>query len=220
MNFSRLLLVPVAVLLFTGCSERHLIRNKNYRTEVENAFLERKEIAKNRESQLFNVFEKDLSLRESEAIKFLFSYMPLNDLADYDGDFFLAMSEEPCWQRKEAPGRSVPDNIFLHYVLPVRVNNENLDSFRIKYYDELTDRLKGISDIGKAALEINHWCHEKVTYQPSDMRTSSPIYTILSARGRCGEESTLTVAALRTVGIPAVRFILPDGPTLMTIMPG
>ena len=210
MNFSRLLLVPVAVLLFTGCSERHLIRNKNYRTEVENAFLERKEIAKNRESQLFNVFEKDLSLRESEAIKFLFSYMPLNDLADYDGDFFLANVRRALLAKERSPwGRSVPDNIFLHYVLPVRVNNENLDSFRIKYYDELTDRLKGISDIGKAALEINHWCHEKVTYQPSDMRTSSPIYTILSARGRCGEESTLTVAALRTVGIPARQVYTP-----------
>lgn len=210
MNFTRSLLVPVAVLLFAGCSDCHLIKDKNYRTEVENAFLERKETAKNRERQLFNIFEEDLSLRESEAIKFLFAYMPLNDLADYDGDFFLDNVRKALMAKDRSPwGRSVPDDIFLHYVLPVRVNNENLDSFRIKYYDELTGRLKGINDIDKAALEINHWCHEKVTYQPSDMRTSSPIYTILSARGRCGEESTLTVAALRTAGIPARQVYTP-----------
>ena len=61
----------------------------------------------------------------------------------------------------------------------------------------------------EAALEINHWCHEKVSYQPSDMRTSAPMSTILSARGRCGEESTFTVAALRTAGIPARQVYTP-----------
>lgn len=210
MNFPGSLLVPAAVLLFAGCSGRHMIRDESYRTEVENAFLERKETAKNRESQLFNVFEENLSLSESEAIKFLFAYMPLNDLADYDGDFFLANARKALLAREHSPwGKSVPDDIFLHYVLPVRVNNENLDSFRIKYYDEITGRLKGIREIDKAALEINHWCHERVTYQPSDIRTSSPVYTILSARGRCGEESTLAVAALRTAGIPARQVYTP-----------
>ena len=61
----------------------------------------------------------------------------------------------------------------------------------------------------QAALEINHWCHEKVSYQPADSRTSAPMSTILSARGRCGEESTFTVAALRTAGIPARQVYTP-----------
>ena len=54
-----------------------------------------------------------------------------------------------------------------------------------------------------AILEVNHWCHEKANYQPSDARTSSPLATVRTAYGRCGEESTLLVAALRSVGIPA-----------------
>ena len=69
-------------------------------------------------------------------------------------------------------------------------------------------RVKG-KDIREAALEINHWCHEKVSYQPADIRTSAPMSTILSARGRCGEESTFTVAALRTAGIPARQVYTP-----------
>lgn len=60
-----------------------------------------------------------------------------------------------------------------------------------------------------AVLETNHWCHEKATYTPSDSRTSSPLATIKTAYGRCGEESTLLVAALRAIGIPARQVYTP-----------
>ena len=56
---------------------------------------------------------------------------------------------------------------------------------------------------------MNHWCHEKANYQPSDARTSSPLATVRTAYGRCGEESTLLVAALRSVGIPARQVYTP-----------
>ena len=70
--------------------------------------------------------------------------MPLNDLADYDGDFFLANADISLKARAEtAWGKDIPEDIFLHYVLPYRVNNENLDSFRIKCYNEITERIKG-----------------------------------------------------------------------------
>lgn len=61
----------------------------------------------------------------------------------------------------------------------------------------------------EAVLEVNHWCHEKVTYKPSDARTSSPLASVKTAYGRCGEESTFTVAALRAVGIPARQVYTP-----------
>ena len=93
-------------------------------------------------------------------------------------------------------------------MLPVRVNNERLDEFRMIYYDTLRRRVEGMS-LHDAALEINHWCHEKATYTPSDSRTSSPLATIRTAEGRCGEESTFTVAAMRAVGIPARQVYTP-----------
>jgi hypothetical protein len=56
--------------------------------------------------------------------------MPLNDLADYSVDFFVSNINVTLLTRKEFPwGKAVPEDIFLHYVLPVRVNNENLDSW-------------------------------------------------------------------------------------------
>ncbi len=164
--------------------------------------------------------DKNLSHQQAEALKFLYAFMPLSDLADYNGDFFLANTDIALRTRNEAPwGKDIPEDIFLHYVLPCRVNNENLDSFRIVYYDEITDRISGMN-MEQAALEINHWCHEKVTYQPADIRTSGPMSTILSARGRCGEESTFTVAHFAQLEFRPDRSIHPAGLIPMIIMPG
>jgi transglutaminase-like putative cysteine protease len=197
------------ILLVTSCSRNHLINDDKYRGITENAFKLRKALAAERDSALFSVFNSNLSQKQTEALEFLYAYMPLSDLADYNGSFFLANIDVSLRTQSETSwGKDIPEDIFLHYVLPCRINNENLDSFRIDYYDELMNRVKG-KKIDEAALEINHWCHEKVSYLPSDIRTSGPLSTILSARGRCGEESTFTVAALRTVGIPARQVYTP-----------
>jgi transglutaminase-like putative cysteine protease len=205
---STILLLIIAMFI-SSCSNTHLINNKQYLALTESAFNNRKNFAHQRDSALFSVFKEKLSLKQREALEFLVAYMPLSDLADYDGNFFLANADIALRTQSEAKwGKDIPEDIFLHYVLPIRINNENLDSFRIACYNELMNRVKG-KDITDAALEINHWCHEKVSYQPSDDRTSAPMSTILSARGRCGEESTFTVAALRTVGIPARQVYTP-----------
>ncbi len=210
------IIIPLAI----SCSGQHLINDTGYRRLVDSAFIERQDLAANRAKELFSVFNRSLSDRQTEALKFLFAFMPLSDLADYTGEFFLANVDISLRALDESPwGKDIPEELFLHYVLPCRVNNENLDSFRIVCFDEIMNRVKNHSIID-AALEINHWCHEKVSYQAADIRTSAPMSTILSARGRCGEESTFTVAALRTAGIPARQVYTPDGRTLMIIMHG
>ncbi|HOW41715.1 MAG TPA: transglutaminase-like domain-containing protein, partial [Bacteroidales bacterium] len=199
----------VLLILLVGCSEDHLIINSEYRDLVDARFNDKRVLAANRNEELFSIFDKDLNIHQVEALKFLYAFMPLSDLADYDGEFFLSNVNIALEARNKISwGKTIPDYIFLHYVLPPRVNNENLDSFRIAYYDEIHSRINSMQ-LREAALEINHWCHEKVAYQPADIRTSAPMSTILSARGRCGEESTFTVAALRTAGIPARQVYTP-----------
>ena len=149
------------------------------------------------------------SMDDSQALQFLYAYMPLSDLADCSFDLFRGIVRKTMMSRHEMTwGKKIPEDIFLHFVLPPRVNNENIDSFRIKYYEEIKNRVKGLS-MKEAALEINHWCHEKVTYRPSDERTISPMNAIKCSFGRCGEESTLLVSALRTAGIPARQVYVP-----------
>lgn len=144
-----------------------------------------------------------------EALTWLYAYMPLADIADYTPEYYLRNIDATLRALDEMPwGASVPERELRHFVLPIRVNNEALDDSRTVFYNELRDRVRGLS-MEDAILEVNHWCHEKATYQPSDGRTSSPLSTVSQAIGRCGEESTFTVAALRAVGIPARQVYTP-----------
>ena len=53
--------------------------------------------------------------------------MPLNDLADYGGTLFLEHVRKALHiQSVVSWGARVPSSIFLHFVLPYRVNNENI----------------------------------------------------------------------------------------------
>ncbi len=174
---------------------------------VHDDFLQRRSTVGDR--TLFAVFDGELSADERDALEFLYAYMPLPDMTDRDGRFHRANVDASLRARAEMPwGKQVPEREFRHFVLPVRVNNETLDSSRTVLYAALKDRVSGLS-MYDAVLEVNHWCHEHVTYQPSDARTSSPLATLRTAYGRCGEESTLTVAALRAVGIPARQVYTP-----------
>ncbi len=150
-----------------------------------------------------------LTKKEREAMAFMCSSLPLCDLVDYSQDYYSQNIKASFKAKEELPwGEAVPEREFKHFVLPIRVNNENLDDFRMAYYEELRDRVKDLS-MYDAVLEVNHWCHEKVSYKGSDSRTSAPMATIKTSWGRCGEESTLLVTALRTVCIPARQVYTP-----------
>ena len=159
--------------------------------------------------ELFKIFQTDLTSEERECLEMLYAYMALPDMTDNSGEFFKTNAQYALKARNEMPwGKKVPDLEFRHYVLPVRINNEALDMSRPVIYNELKDRIKNMS-MKDAILEINHWLHEKATYQPSDSRTHAPLATMSSAIGRCGEESTFGVATYRAMGIPARQVYTP-----------
>ena len=153
--------------------------------------------------------EKETAFTEKAALEFLYQYMPLGDSVDYTEEYYRECVHYAFLAKQEMPwGASIPEREFKHFVIPVRVNNENLDRFRATYYEELKGRVKDLT-LYDAVLEVNHWCHEHVNYKGSDSRTSAPMATIKTSWGRCGEESTLLVTALRTVGIPARQVYTP-----------
>lgn len=202
----KLILTILVVLTCQWLHAQHFIQDEDFRKAVNHAFNEKqKTVGK----QFFNLKGMKATQEETEALKFLYAYMPVADMTDYPTIFYLqnvrttfAIREEMDW------GKKVPDLLFRHFVLPLRVNNENLDNAREVFFKALKDRIKGMS-MQEAILEVNHWCHEHVTYTPSDARTLSPLACMKNALGRCGEESTFTVAALRAVGIPARQVYTP-----------
>ncbi|MDP3915603.1 MAG: transglutaminase domain-containing protein [Bacteroidota bacterium] len=197
-------------LLFVSCSKQPvLIQNPERLTDIQRMLTVQKEMTSKSQIPIWDIFDEQLSPEEKQAMEFLYAYMPLSDLADYKPDFFLKNTQFSLKSRQEMPwGKNIPEEEFLHFVLPLRVNNENLDNFREVMYDEITQRVKGM-DMKQAALEINHWCHEKVNYRGTDSRTSAPLSTVKKTFGRCGEESTFTVTAMRTAGIPARQVYTP-----------
>ncbi len=193
----------IAMMLVVALGATATLKNT-----VEKDFKDRKK-DKSVSAILKNVDEMSLSSDAELAMKFLYAYMPMPDVTDYSVDFYKMNVEYALRTRSDmAWGKDIPDREFYHFVLPVRVNNENLDESRKVFFEELKERVKGMS-MHDAALEVNHWCHEKVTYRPSDSRTSSPLASVKTAFGRCGEESTFGVAAMRAVGIPARQVYTP-----------
>ncbi|MBR5399817.1 MAG: transglutaminase domain-containing protein [Bacteroidales bacterium] len=138
---------------------------------------------------------------------FLRENMSSADFMVYSEAFWEKNVEKTLDVRKRM-NWNISERDFRYFVLPLRVNNENLDDFRTEWADSLCRRVKGMN-MEQAILEINHWCHEMATYAPSDARTSSPLATIRKGLGRCGEESVLAVSALRAVGIPARQVYTP-----------
>lgn len=204
----RLLFVPFFSAILFSCSESHFLKEEAYRNQVIHDFEQKKKELPN--GDLFTIFsDSNLTLYERESLMFLYAYMPIGDITDYSGTYYLENIRLSEQARREMPwGKEITDELFRHFVLPIRVNNENLDDSRKVFYGELKDRVKGLS-MKDAILEVNHWCHEKVVYRPSDARTSSPLASVKTAYGRCGEESTFAVAALRAVGIPARQVYTP-----------
>ena len=193
-------------LTLTAGAQGSFITDTQYRAGMESLFNQRiKTVGK----KFYNTQKEKLTADEQEALKFLYAYMPLADVTDYPTSFFADNVRLSFKARNEMSwGKNVPELLFRHFVLPIRVNNEPLDASRAYFYKELKNRIKNLS-MHDAILEINHWCHEKVTYQPADARTSSPLQTLRTATGRCGEQSTFAVAALRAMGIPARQVYTP-----------
>ena len=195
----------VGLVLLASCHrDPHFITDKDYRNEVHGDFEERMA-----QYPMLDVRLDTLSAMEREAMEFLYAYMPLSDLADYEPQFYLDQVRYAFKAREEMPwGKGIPEDVFRHFVLVYRVNNENLDTARMVMFRELKERVGGMS-MEEAALEVNHWCHEHVAYRASDSRTSAPLATMRTSLGRCGEESTFAVTALRAVGIPARQCYTP-----------
>lgn len=149
------------------------------------------------------------SEREKQAVKFLYASMPLSDCANYDFSVFLDYARHGIYLAENGEWKDrIPEELFLNYILHYRINEEDISPCRGFFYEELKESVRGLS-MKEAALKVNYWCAGEAAYQSTDERTASPMTVYRSAFGRCGEESTFTVTALRSVGLPARQVYAP-----------
>ena len=146
---------------------------------------------------------------EQVLMKFIYGTMPIRDAGEYDFEVFLGFVKHSLMVYQTMDWcKGIPEDMFVHHILYYRINSENIEDCRRFFYDQLIDRIKGLS-VREAVLEINYWCAENGTYEASDRRTIAPMTLYRSGKGRCGEESTFAVTAFRSVGIPARQVYTP-----------
>lgn len=145
----------------------------------------------------------------TEYLSFLRASLPWADLVSVDGAVLEQIARHAAAVRRETPwGASIPEDIFRSFVLFPRVNNEDLVFYHEIIWSQLKGHLAGLT-MEQAVREVNFWCYEQATYQSTDGRTANALTVMRRGFGRCGEESTLLVSALRACGIPARQVYVP-----------
>ncbi|MGM9663189.1 MAG: hypothetical protein ACI3WR_08885, partial [Oscillospiraceae bacterium] len=105
-----------------------------------------------------------LSREEAQYLKAIYAGLGVYDLTAVSPEQLLGYVRPSQRARRELPyAGEVPEELFFRYVLPPRVNNENLDGSRAWLYEQLAERVRGKTMLA-AALEVNYWCYEKATY--------------------------------------------------------
>ncbi|MCM1319102.1 MAG: transglutaminase-like domain-containing protein [Muribaculaceae bacterium] len=149
-----------------------------------------------------------LPVEEADALEFIYHAIPLSDYMMYTPEVHLKDIRASLRAKREMPwAKSVPENIWKHFVLPSRVDSEYLDNFRASYYNELHDRTEALS-MKESVAELAHWLRERVEIFPVEGRIASPKSAILNAAADPYELAILAVSALRTLDIPA-RIVYP-----------
>ncbi len=144
------------------------------------------------------------------AMEFLRDHLPDSDLDCYPFPLFLRFARHALALREQAPWCGALEwEIFAHYVLFPRVNDEDLSFHRRLFHRSLWPRVRDLPGAGQRVLEVNRWCCEHASYQAQDERTASPLTVYRCGSGRCGEESAFLVSALRSVGIAARQVYAP-----------
>ena len=185
----------------------HIFLEKN-RERIQAAYQKRKE----QFPKIFEEAERYFSTKEEEvvlAFQYLYSFMPYSDIGNYSVEVFADYAEHSVflWKNDESV-RELPEEIFLNYVLYHRVNEEEIAPCRNFFYNQMQGEISQ-NDKVEAVKDINYWCAKEASYHCTDERTLAAITVFRRGNGRCGEESTFTVNAMRSMGIPARQVYAP-----------
>ena len=67
-------------------------------------------------ADIMQIFDRNLSQEQRQALQFLYAYMPVSDVADYSPDYFLMNVDYSLKARAEMPwGSKVFDRTFAKY---------------------------------------------------------------------------------------------------------
>jgi len=87
---SRILTAFIISIFLISCSKKQeLIQNPERKADIQRMLTVQKEMTSKSLIPIWDVFNQQLSPDEKQAMEFIYAYMPLSDLAEYQADFFL-----------------------------------------------------------------------------------------------------------------------------------
>jgi hypothetical protein len=138
----------------------------------------------------------------SEYIKFILDHSSPNDLAVLTPSYIKTNVDLAVRTKEFKYSDQYDDEIFKHFVLPLRASQEPFEDWRERFYKEISPLVKDVPDIEEAAILVNLWAEEQMTYKPTHGKDQGPLTTIRRGYGRCEEMMIIYMAAARSVGIP------------------
>ncbi|MDA3884586.1 MAG: transglutaminase-like domain-containing protein [Candidatus Delongbacteria bacterium] len=177
-----------------------LLFGKAFSIEKETVKMINKYSGKNKKALLEMVDSK--KGKTLEYINFILDNSSANDLAVLTPEYILESVEYAIKSKEFLYSKQYDDNIFKHFVLPLRMSQEPFEEWRKEFYTELKPIVEKIEDIEEAAIAINFWAYEQMTYKSTHGRDQGPITTMKRGWGRCEEMMIIYMAAARSVGIP------------------
>jgi hypothetical protein len=131
------------------CADTNQLAYYNGRKTIEKDFTERERAFASGQIKLYEPGDRPVDRNLELCYRFILAYSPLNDLADLDRDFLLENASLALKSREEMPWGSYNTSRHISALCASsqRVNNENLDSFRIIFYDEIRDRVAGLMPV-------------------------------------------------------------------------
>ena len=161
---------------------------------------------------------KAVKPEERKGASFLIATLPFPDIAAISSDILLEHIRYAYLVKNKYPWmKNMPEEIFLHYVLPYRCSTEPIEAYRKYFYEQLDpivsqlDNLSAVTPAGMAdvAHQVNLWLgnpnaagKKRVRFVQTDARTQGPLETLKTGYGRCEEMTVIYVAAARSVGVP------------------
>ncbi len=164
---------------------------------------------------------KETPEAQRAAMVFLIANMPERDATTLSAAFLLDHVKYAYKAREESPwGKTIPEEIFLNYVLPYANINEKRDPWREEFYEAFMPIALESKSMAETAVRLNTDAFDmyNVKYHATQRPKpdQSPKETIEAGFASCTGLSVMLIDACRAVGIPA-RFV---GTPRWTSVPG
>ncbi len=178
---------------------------QTYRTEAENAI----KLGGDNQKELITAIAQ-CPEDQLEALGFLLVNMPERDLRKLSAEFLLKnirLANDAMDSVKWS--KSIPNDIFLNYILPYISLHERRDDWRKDFFDKFLPLVKDLQSPAEATVKLNNEIWDIINVQYSTKRIKadqSPYESMESGLASCTGLSIILIDVCRAVGIPA-RFV-------------